>query len=446
MIPNTDFITTFLNIRDSDLEYFFVSTENGKTYYNVQLKRKLFSCPYCRCETIGYGHRMKTIYHPVLRDTNGYIKYNANRYLCKGCGKISMEPNPFAFSEFNSSYLLLDEVMKKLKNLGYTLEMISEELNISTTQINNYLDSYVVVPNLPLPESVGIDELHSPSLSRKNASYLCVIVDNEKRCLYDILDSRSKDYLSNFFVSKTREERHNVKYVTIDMWEPYRDVAKSFLPNAIVAVDPFHVIEHLCRDFENLRISLMKQCPYDSNGYYLLKKWNWLLNKDGIDLDNAKAYNHRFQTTLNRRDLLMMIKDTFPILGEAYELKEYYRRLNKTATYEEAVEKYDDVVRLFNNSGIPQYDEFASILVKWKTEILNSFRRPYENRKLSNAYSENINGKLRTYITVSRGLGNFKRFRCRTLFALNPKIYFAISDNLKTNKRIGRKRGPYNKD
>ena len=118
----------------------------------------------------------------------------------------------------------------------------------------------------------------------------------------------------------------------------------------------------------------------------------------------------------------MMIKDTFPILGEAYELKEYYRRLNKTATYEEAVEKYDDVVRLFNNSGIPQYDEFASILVKWKTEILNSFRRPYENRKLSNAYSENINGKLRTYITVSRGLGNFKRFRCRTLFALNPKI------------------------
>ena len=169
------------------------------------------------------------------------------------------------------------------------------------------------------------------------------------------------------------------------------------MPNAIVAVDPFHVIEHLCRDFENLRISLMKQCPYDSNGYYLLKKWNWLLNKDGIDLDNAKAYNHRFQTALNQRDLLMMIKDTFPILGEAYELKEYYRR-------------------------------------------------SYGNRKLSNAYSENINGKLRTYITVSRGLSNFKRFRCRTLFPLNPRIYFAISDNIKTNKRIGRKRGSYNKE
>jgi len=296
-----------------------------------------------------------------------------------------------------------------------------------------------------MPESIGIDELHSPVLSRKNSSYLCVIVDNEKRCLYDVLDSRSKDYLSSFFVSKTREERHQVKYVTIDMWEPYRDVAATFLPNAIIAVDPFHVVEHLCRDFENLRIALMKQCPYDSNGYYLLKKWNWLMSKDDVNLDNPKEYNHRFKATLNKRDILIMIKDNFPLLDKAYELKEYYRRFNKTATYEEALEKYDDIVKLFKNSGIPQYIEFTSILETWKTEIINSFRRPYENRKLSNAYSENINGKLRTYITVSRGLGNFKRFRSRALFALNPKIFFAISDNLKTNKRTGRKRGPYNK-
>lgn len=445
MIPNTDFITTLLNIRESDLENFFVSSKDDITFYNVTLKRKPLFCPYCHGEAIGYGHKSKTIFHPILRDNTGYIKYNANRYMCKSCNRIFMERNPFSFCKFNSSYFLINSVMNKLKNLNYTLYTISKELNISTTQINNYLDSYVIVPELPLPEAIGIDELHSPSLSRKNASYLGVIVDNENRCLYDVLDSRSKDYLSSYFVHKTREERLKVKYVTIDMWEPYRDVVNAFLPNAIVAVDPFHVIEHLCRDFENLRISLMKQCPYDSNGYYLLKKWNWLLNKDGIELDNTKVYNHRFQTSLNRRDLLNLIKETFPILAEAYELKEYYRRFNKTATYDEAVEKYDDIVRLFKNSGIPQYLEFTSLLVTWKTEILNSFIRPYDQRKLSNAYAENINGKLRTYMTVSRGLGNFKRFRARALLALNPKIFFAISDNLITNKRTGRKRGPYKK-
>lgn len=445
MIPNNDFITSLLNIREADLENFFVSSKDNCVLYNVTLKRKSLSCPYCHGEVIGYGHKPKMISHPILRDTNGYIRYNANRYICKTCRRTFFEQNPFAFPEFNSSYLLLNSVMNKLKNLNYTLDMISKELNISTTQINNYLDSYVIVPELPLPESIGIDELHSPFLSRKNASYLCVIVDNENRCLYDILDSRSKDYLSSYFVRKTREERHEVKYVTIDMWEPYRDVVNTFLPNAIVAVDPFHVIEHLCRDFENLRISLMKQCPYDSNGYYLLKKWNWLLNKDGIELDNPRVFNHRFQISLNRRDILNLIKNSFPLLAKAYELKEYYRRFNKTATYDEAVEKYDYIIKLFKNSGIPQYVEFTNLLITWKKEILNSFLRPYHQRKLSNTYAENINGKLRTYMTVSRGLGNFKRFRSRALLALNHKVFFAISDNLTTNKRTGRKRGPYEK-
>ena len=42
MIPNTEFITTFLNIRDSDLEYFFVSTENGKLTTMFSLKGNFF--------------------------------------------------------------------------------------------------------------------------------------------------------------------------------------------------------------------------------------------------------------------------------------------------------------------------------------------------------------------------------------------------------------------
>lgn len=54
--------------------------------------------------------------------------------------------------------------MRLLGNLNYTLQMISEELNISPTQLCRYLDSYV----------------------------------------------------------------------TIDMWQPYKDVTRTYLPNAIV--------------------------------------------------------------------------------------------------------------------------------------------------------------------------------------------------------------------
>lgn len=53
MIPKTDFITTLLNIEDSDLEYFFVSSEDDKMFYNLCLKRMPIPCPYCHCSTIG---------------------------------------------------------------------------------------------------------------------------------------------------------------------------------------------------------------------------------------------------------------------------------------------------------------------------------------------------------------------------------------------------------
>ena len=234
---------------------------------------------------------------------------------------------------FNSSFLLMQSAMKLLANLNYTLSMISNELDISSTQLNTYIDSYITIPARTLPECLGIDELHSKELSRRNSSYLCILVDNENHLLYDVLDSRSKMNLSLYFSGFPREQRCKVKYVIIDMWEPYKYVANTYFPNCIVAVDPFHVIKHLYSNFDRLRSDLMKQCEYGSNVYYLLKKWSWPLVSDTVNPDNDRVYNKRFHTRLNRRDLRDMLFDSSPVLKQAYELKESYRRMNSKYSY-----------------------------------------------------------------------------------------------------------------
>lgn len=444
-IPNIDFISTLLNIAPSDIATSNVRNENGIVYYEITLVRKPIACPLCGSPMIGHGHKLKTINHPVLRNQHGVILYNANRYICKSCNKTAFERNPFAFEGFNSSFLLLQNTMKYLQNLNYTLKMISEELNISTTQINKYLDSYVVIPPRKLPECLGIDEIYSKSLSKRNSSYLCVLVDNVNRSVYDVLDSRSKDSLSSYFSEFSKDERNNVKYVTIDMWDPYKDIAAKFFPQAIVAIDPFHVISHLTKGFDRLRLDLMNQCEYNSNAYYLLKKWNWLLKTDDVFWDNERVYNHHFKRRLNRRDLLEMIQDTFPLLSYAYELKESYRMFNRNCSYLEACERFPSIAARFKNSGIKQYSEFSSILYTWENEILNSFKRPYNDRKLTNAYTENVNGKIKTYLSISNGINNFPRFRKRVIFALSNCIYYSLSKDLHNNNRQGKKRGPYNK-
>ena len=289
-----------LNVSSSDIEKSDIITDGDTIYYDITLVRRPMCCPFCGGKMIGHGHKLKLIKHPAVRNCNGIIRYNANRYRCRECNKTALEKNPFTFPGFNSSFLLMQSAMKLFANLNYTLSMISEELNISSTQLSKYIDSYITIPPQTLPECLGIDELHSPELSRRNSSYLCILVDNEKRAIYDVLDSRSKTALSLYFSAFSREDRCCVKYVTIDMWEPYKDVAKVYFPNCIIAVDPFHVIKHLHSNFERLRIDLMNQCVYGSNAYYLLKKWSWLLVADDINLDNDYKYNKRFKRMLIR--------------------------------------------------------------------------------------------------------------------------------------------------
>ena len=101
------------------------------------------------------------------------------------------------------------------------------------------------------------------------------------------------------------------------MWEPYKAVAKEAFPNCIVAIDPFHYIKHLCDDFNRLRINLMNQQEYNSNSYYLLKKWHFLLDKDDVDLNNPKQYNKRFGCELLN---VKLFKDSLvKIIGDVFE-------------------------------------------------------------------------------------------------------------------------------
>ena len=275
--------------------------------------------------------------------------------------------------------------MKQLKNLNYTYLMIARSNHISVTQVQLYFDSFINIPRITLPVSLGIDEIHSKMAKRKDASYLAVLVDNLNRSLVDILPSRSKTELSRYFERIPLDERKQVRYVTIDMWPPYKEVCEKSLPNCIIAVDPFHVVRHLMEGFSRIRLNILNQCEYDSTTYYLLKTWKDLIEKD-VFLDNEPIYE------------------------------------------------------AFLSSGIHEFDGFITTISNWKKEILNSFQRPYDDRKLSNALSENINGQLQTYITISKGISNFMRFRKRVIFSLNPKVYYAITETLHSDKRQGKPR------
>lgn len=440
-----NFITNLLNINPKDIKDLKVVQLKEEVQFHISLIPSETECPYCRGKIHSNGFsRPKRINHPALSDQKGVIIFRNNRYQCNECLRTFSGHNPFTFSTFKNSYFTFHQIMKHLANLNYTYSMIAEKHSISVSQVQRYLDSFVSIPRLPLSESIGIDEIHSKMARTRNAAYLGVIVDNINRSLLDVLPTRSKSEFVRYFQNIPYQERCIVKYVTIDMWLPYKDVCQKYLPNCIIAVDPFHVVEHLMKGFTRIRLNILNQCEYNSDAYYLLKTWKNLIECD-VFLDNEPVYNKRFHQKVNKRNLQNMMLDISENLALGYRLKEMYLNFNKEATEEDCESWFNSILVAFIESEIREYDEFIVTLQNWKQEILNSFKRPHEDRKLSNALAENINGKLKSYITISNGLTNFSRFRKRCVFALNPKTFYTITNQLKTDKSEGKKRGNYRK-
>ena len=58
---------------------------------------------------------------------------------------------------------------------------------------------------------------------------------------------------------------------------------------------------------------------------------------------------------------------------------------NSYALMDRVMKRLDLLIHKFQTSGIVEYDKFTRMLMHWREEIINSFQRPHNDRKQSNA-------------------------------------------------------------
>ena len=220
-----------------------------------------------------------------------------------------------------------------------------------------------------------------------------------------------------------KSELDNVKYISIDMYDTYRDIAHTFFPDAKVCADSFHVLKHLTDDFRKLRIRLLRNTEDPVLKYLLVKFRNVFAHNK--DIDNAPRYNKRLNKYVNLRDIRGLLFAAFEELKVAYELKEYYIRLNEEKTLENAPAAIDEAIRYFESCGIEEYEEFYKLLINWRDEIINSFTL-INGRRINNSYMESKNRIVGRLIFNANGFKNFKRTRNRILYYLNKNDTFKL--------------------
>ena len=343
-------------------------------------------------------------------------------HLCPVCGKVFPERNPFAMPGRRISKYTILRVMNMLKDPRVTFAMAAKEASVSVTTAERIFDAHVGISSMPLPDILCMDEVYAVKYHQK--VYACVLADFKSSQIYDLLPDRKKYTLAKYFSSISRDTRKTVKYVSMDMWDTYRDIASVYLPDAKICVDSFHVIALINRAFTKVRIRLMNSFDRKSDEYYLLKKYTWLLNKAYREIpSNQKLYVPKYIPDIGRkhilaRELVNLMLEFDPELEVAYMLKEDYLDINRDATVDDIEGRLNHYIKDLKIFSVPEFRTVAGSLSKWHNEIINSFDR-VDGRRISNGPVESINSRIQLLKASAAGYRNFDRFRKRVLYSLN---------------------------
>lgn len=447
-----------LDLERADIKSMNIYNDGEGLTIDVELNSKPHKCPVCSTETSRIkGYQNKIIRHSILNNTPCIIDYRARRYICPLCGKTFFENNPFTNKGSRLSVATVYNVLADLKNPALTFSYVASKYHISQSTVANIFDRGVNIPRRTLPECICFDETYAFKSDRSN--YICVLVDYKDKKVIDILPTRRMQNLTDYFYNIPLEERKKVRYVSFDMWQTYRSVAKTMFPNCVTIVDKFHLLQEFTRKATRVRIRIMnknkkikdelenearrlkkekKKLPPDKQekliqaqrNYYILKKFEWMIfskNKDILNPNLEKKMNHALGQYCNLYDLFNLLENTDEDMTEMINLKDELYDFYEKCTYEESKAKINELIIDFRSSSVPELVSFANTLTQWKPEIINSFIIiPGINKKMNNALIENRNKSIKLLKHSSNGYTNWKRFRNRVLYTINDDEKFKL--------------------
>ena len=216
MIDSKD-ILTLLSIPCEEVSNVEIISDTSEiTFIDIELKDNRPFCPFCFQNNIVIKDYYKVkIKNSIIRKHKLYVEIKIRRYKSKCCNKTFKQN--FNFYEDNQC---ISKNIKQICQLmlmdRVSMEYIAKELDINKKTVINILDELPEPKRLILPNVICLDEFHFSNANHKAGKYPCVISNPFNTELIDIIESRRKDYLIEYFQKISFVERNNVKYFISD--------------------------------------------------------------------------------------------------------------------------------------------------------------------------------------------------------------------------------------
>lgn len=242
------------------------------------------------------------------------------------------------------------------------------------------------------PVFIGLDEY-----SARKGLYHTAVCDLGRGEVIEVVEGRGCQKVQSYLESFPDPDK--VKAVAMDMHEPYREAVEMCLPRAKVVVDHFHVIRHVNRVVDTVRIRLQAG--------------------SGQGKKTSKLYKRRYSLLRSREKLakwerpgLARLFDQYPELKKAWQLKEQFRDWYRSSGRREAEARLKSIEQYVATAHLAEFKSLNSILTDWRQEILNYF-----DWRITNGFVEGKNNRIKTLKRMAYGYRNMDNFRLRILAA-----------------------------
>ena len=362
-------------------------------------------------------------FKPVL------LKLKKQRFMCKHCETtFSAQTSLVDRNCFISNPLKALIAMELVEEQSMTL--IAKHLNVSVSTVIRELvkAGEALRPTKDhLPVHLGFDEFKS--VKRVSGAMSFIFIDNITHEVIDIVENRQQQYLFEYFMRFSYEARKKVQTVTIDMYSPYIGVINNCFPNAKIIIDRFHIVQHLNRCLNQMRIKTMNELRYvQERDYRKLKKQWKLVLKNTADLDYDNYFTHRlYDGMVSEYTMANYLIELSPQLRDTYELVNNL----KSAIRHHHFDRFEQLLQDSKKRTYPRK-------VRTVLQTLEKYIEPIEQSliyTLSNGPIEGINNKIKNIKRSGYGYRNFNNLRSRALLAFSlvkkkpePKeLYYELS-------------------
>lgn len=375
-----------------DLKTVHVFSDDAEKRIVVESLLERASCP--SCTAYGQWIHRHGVSEQEFRDIpHGMwptvLQLRRNRFKCTVCKKTWMEEIPSLDASRLMTRRLADFIVQRcLKDTNYS---VADDVGLDESTIRSVFKDFVGTMERHdrrlTPKTLGIDEIHLNDV-------LCVLTDLDENKVFDLLPSRTKEYLDGYFSTLPGKDR--VEVIVTDMWRPYHDLARIHFPGRPVVVDKFHVVRFAQKGLDEIRkktgrsLSHAEKIRLNDERFLLLTREKSLTDEEW----------HRISPWLKG----------FPDLRAAYETKERLSTLYEGRDRAVADRLLTECIMKIPSHLDGHFEGLLSIVKNWRTEILAYFDRP-----ATNGYTEGVNAAIRQIDRQGRGY-SFEVLRARLLY------------------------------